>query len=148
MGRSTPSPSTAPEIQTRLGVAGAAPRKSIRQPLGCWAAGLGWQVLPAHHSPASFPLPRLAQGQRPRAFSVCAPQASGKEGPAHTGASSRLCRPSWAGNTPIGLGCQLPVPGLGNELLAAPHDSSPGCLGPQASRPPPCSAPAAARKHM
>lgn len=84
-----------------------------------------------------------AKGQRPRAPCVCAPQRQlERRGRPAPWASSRHCGPSWAGNTRIGLSCQLPVPGPGNELLAAPHDSSPGRLRPQASRPPPCSAPA------
>ena len=110
------------------------------------AASLGGSgtMLPAHCRPCFFPehWPRLPPGGTKTQGSPCArPRGSWKGGarPAPW-ASSRLCGPNWAGNTLIGPGCQLPVPSLGNELLAAPHDSSPG-PSPQASRPPPCSAP-------
>lgn len=103
-------------------------------PLAAQPAGPGVAGAPAHRSPASFP-PPLARDKDP-GLSVC-PTGIWKGGGARTGASSRLCRPSWTGNTPIGLGCQLPVPGLGNELLAAPHDSSPGRLRPRPAGPHP-----------
>lgn len=103
------------------------------RPLAAQPAGPGAAGAPP---PQPCFLPSTAgQGQRPRAF--CVPHRHlGRRGPPHR-ASSRLCRPSWTGNTPIGLGCQLPVPGLGNELLAAPHDSSPGRLRPRPAGPHP-----------
>lgn len=132
-----------PDWGWRAGPSPAAPLESTRL---LTAAGLGVAGAPC---PLQAPLPSqnagLAfhqEGQRPRAPPCVHPRGSwkGGAGPAPWASRRRLCGPSWAGNTLMGPGCQLPVPGLGNELPAAPHDSSPG-PSPQASRPPPCSAP-------
>lgn len=75
-------------------------------------------------------------GQNPGAPLVCAPQRQlGGGGWPTPRASSHPFELSWAGNIRLSLSCQLPVPSLGNEPLAAPHDSSPGCLHPRPAAP-------------
>lgn len=91
-------------------------RRPHTSPLGYHSARLGWQVLPTHCSPASFPerWPCLhhaepGQGQRPRAVRVPhkAPWASSR--PLGQAGLETLCLP----------GLSAPCPQPGNEVLAA-----------------------------
>lgn len=86
VGGCAPSPSTAPEIQSRLGVAQAA----LREPAPSAAAGPGLAGAPATTAPR--PAWYAGPGTKTPAFRVC---------PTGTPAGSCLCRPSWAGNTLI-----------------------------------------------
>lgn len=138
-------PSLLQKFKPDWGWRAAGDRRPHRSPLAEDPLGWGWQVLLAPHGPCFLPRtlasPSTRRDKDP-GLPVCAPQR-------------QLERRGWAralGQPPPTLwaklgwkhsdrpGCQLPVPSLGNELLAAPHDSSPG-LSPRASRPPPCSAP-------
>lgn len=104
-----------------------------------------WQVLCTHHSPwhpsqrATLPSATLRScGTKTRGtLSMCPTEAAGVGGLAHTMGQQPPFRAelSWAGNIRLSLSCQLPVPSLGNEPLAAPHDSSPGCLHPRPAAP-------------
>lgn len=104
-----------------------------------------WQVLPAHHSPwlssqsPASPTTKLENcGTKTQgSLCMCPTEAAGREGgPWPTPwASSRPREPSWVGNAGLSLSCQLPVPSLGNEPLAAPHDSSLGRLRPKPATP-------------
>lgn len=100
-GRSTPSPSTAPEIQTRLGVAGAAPRKSTRR---LSAAGRGAAGAPHPPQPQPRFLPRgPGLGQRPQALWAAPHRQPERRGQPAPGPAAPP-RPSRAGNTPTSPG--------------------------------------------
>ena len=130
----------------------ASPPQGYSRPVPAW----GWQVLPAHPPlPAQNACLTLrhsqGQGQATKAWgSQCAnpTEAAGKGGASpHPGPGAPLrAKPGWKHSDR--RGCQLPVPSLGNELLAAPHDSSPAARARRPAGPHPAQHLRAARKHM
>lgn len=143
-GEERSSPSAAPEMRTRPGVAPAAPRKSPRL-----HAASGAVVAGAPHAPQlPFPPPQgaglaPARGTRdkdpgPR---VCNPRGTPGQRPP-PGPRTRL---GWKHSARPG--CQLPVPDRGMRCWR-PHDSSPGQLRPRPAGPHPAQHLRAARKHM
>lgn len=132
------------QIQTRPGVAWSIPILWLHvRPQQLMAKE--WQVFCTHHSPwhpsqrATSPSTTLrSSGTKTRgSLSMCPTEAAGGGGENWPSpwASSHPFELSWAGNIRLSLSCQLPVPSLGNEPLAAPHDSSPGCLHPRPAAP-------------
>lgn len=130
-GGGTPSPSTAPEIQSRLGVA----RAALHEPTLLATAGPGLAGAMTAPCPAQYAGP----GTKTPAFRVC---------PTGTLASSCLCRPSWAGNTPIAqaVGSLSPARGTSCWQRHMIHHQAACTRGPAGPRP--AQHLRAARKHM